>query len=132
MSEDVLFRCDVPVNVYPYPRMTAIIRNGRRIMTPARMRELAAFYNELGWSLKAAKVIPETPLNEPIHMTVRIWRAGRGDLDNLLKSISDGLSHQRVWIDDRIVRHIDAAIVARGKSVAPRLVVELRPFRGFD
>lgn len=108
--ESFTFRIDTPPRVKQRPRMT---RRGR-VYTPAATLEyeaaVASFYNgplfegPVGIALTFAKhhtTVTITELPKPTEFV-------RGDLDNLVKSVLDGLQKGVAFNDDRQVVRLHA------------------------
>ncbi len=68
------------------------------------------------------------PLEGPVELSIRVYvrRGIRGDLDNYVKAISDGLNGV-AFVDDRQVVHIDAQIL-RCRAEDERVEVDIKEF----
>lgn len=64
-------------------------------------------------------------------VVIRVYRTHEGkggDLDNVIKSALDSMNHSGVWLDDRYVRGIGAALCDPDPA-RPRVEVEVRRFK---
>lgn len=113
------FRVDAPVVAKQRARLSTKRRGGKRVAyTPQATRSFEATVADR-WQ----QTYPNhTPIDGPMHVTVRIDRDGfsmniakqtdsvrpvgiRGDIDNYLKSILDGLNGV-AWTDDKLVESV--------------------------
>jgi Holliday junction resolvase RusA-like endonuclease len=121
---------DLPLDVPAYPRVMVHpprSRGGRAwTNNPDGLARLTAFYLEL--ALRVPARLKRNPLQGLLTVRVQIWKQGRGDLDNLIKSVFDGLTRIGIWKDDSQVKRIEAELVEQGKKVEPRIVVEIEPW----
>jgi crossover junction endodeoxyribonuclease RusA len=121
---------DLPIEVPAYPRVAVHLprSGGGRAWTnnPDGLARLTAFYLEL--ALRVPGRLKRNPLQGPLTVRMQIWKRGRGDLDNLIKSVFDGLTRVGIWKDDSQVKRLEAELVERGKKVEPRVVVEIEPW----
>lgn len=120
---------DLEIEVPPYPRVTVHLPRHRGQPAWASdadaLRRLTAFYDHFGWLLKAARVRP-LDFPGPYSVTLRIWKKSKaGDLDNLLKSVFDALTKNRIWRDDSDVKECHVYDIARAVRHS-RLTIEIR------
>lgn len=64
------------------------------------------------------------PYQEPVKVSLRFYRKGAADLDNLVKSALDGMNGV-AWDDDRRVLELHAYLIRKAKPY--RLEVEVSP-----
>jgi len=113
------FNVDTPVVAKQRARLSTKRRGGKRVAyTPIATRSFEATVAD-EWNKTHPK---HTPINDPMHVTIRITRDGfsmniakqtdsvrpvgiRGDIDNYLKSILDGLNGV-AWTDDKLVESV--------------------------
>lgn len=102
------------------PRTVTNPRGETRTYTPA---ETKAAETAIGYAARA--VFPE-PTSEPCQAHVDFYcrRKGRGDVDNLLKTVLDALNGI-VWADDKQVIYLSAAVF--DESDEPRTVINAGP-----
>ena len=95
------------------------------IYTPESTR---AYEQLVGMCARAAA---PAPLQGPVEMRAVIYlhRGRRGDLDNYLKCICDGLN-KIAWLDDGQVVRIEAEIRRCKKADDQRVEIEIREARG--
>jgi len=78
------------------------------------------YRKRVGWialELRLAGVIPKLPMQDRVKVTILASPPDqrRRDLDNLLKSLLDALSHASVWLDDSQVDDLRVIRVAPTK-----------------
>lgn len=90
----------------PVPKERARVVNGRAY-TPART---AAYEKHVAAiATGALSHVSRWDPSGPFRLIVDVYRvANRGDLDNLVKSVSDSLNATAIWDDDRLVHEIHA------------------------
>lgn len=118
---------DLPIEVFPYPRVTVHLPRSRRgpswTNNPDALAKLNAFYDEFGWRLAGTGLV-HARIEGPLSVRIWIWKKSRrGDIDNLAKSVLDALTRYGVWLDDSQVKSLHVEDVKRG--TAPRLVVDI-------
>lgn len=115
---------DVEVRVVPYPRVHVHAAPGRRARTdnPDALVRLQEFYKEFRYLLPSK--VRNAELDCPVAVRLVIFRRAErtGDIDNLAKSILDGLVRARVltddkWVSDLAVRAIQGPRVARSRVI---------------
>ncbi|MEO7397281.1 MAG: hypothetical protein ABIW84_01825, partial [Ilumatobacteraceae bacterium] len=86
-----VLRIDVDVNVPPYPRLGFKMLPGRRafVNDPRGLAKLNEFYREIHYLLPRAA---RKKLEGPLQVRLWIWKTGRADLDNLVKSVLDAFT----------------------------------------
>lgn len=116
----MIYSFTVPGRPVPKVRMT---QNSK--WSP-RAKRCLAYQEVVAWHAKAAK-IPQ--LTGDIELTVRICRGSRGvgDLDNIVKSIQDGLQHSGVIKNDRqVLRYGVGTGFHLGWQNGEQVIVEIR------
>ena len=103
----------VPGKPVPAVRMT---RQSK--FTSAAAQRYLSYKDAVGWAARNAGC--HEPSGEPIDLLVTVWLPSglktRGDLDNYVKTVADGLNGV-AWYDDRQVVHLEAMIVRGGPMV---------------
>ena len=93
----------------PVPKHRPRVNRNGTVYTPQKCR---VYEESVGW---AAKQVFRNPYDGPIELQIRIFIASKGgkigDLDNYIKSISDGLNHI-AYRDDSQVTKIIADLVS--------------------
>ena len=87
------------------------------IYTPARTKEYEEF---IGWTAKAAGC---KPLEGPVEVELWCYTKGRADVDNLSKSILDGLNGIAFEDDSQVV---DLHVHKRKVKADERVEIEIR------
>ncbi|KAF1084944.1 Endodeoxyribonuclease RusA [Sporotomaculum syntrophicum] len=91
----------------PVPKQRPRLGKQGQIYTP---KETKAYEQTVG---RAGRQVFKKPYNGPVSLQVKVYlTAPRGDLDNYIKSIQDGLN-QVAWRDDRQVIRLKAGLFVR-------------------
>ncbi len=115
------------INSAPVPCARARVLKTGRSYTPKRT---ADWQNVVMWAAKAA--MAKNPLWAPGPKTrfmlyAHIYRAAdRGDLDNYIKGIMDGMTKAGIWADDRLVHSISAMMYV--DKLNPRVEIAVDEF----
>ena len=103
----------------PVPKQRPRAGKNGNLYTPKATRE---YEKAVGW---AAKRVFVNPYDGPVELVIKIFLTDKsGDLDNYIKSISDGLNGI-AWRDDSQVTKISADMVIH-KKVLERAEVLIR------
>jgi crossover junction endodeoxyribonuclease RusA len=105
----------------PVPKQRPRVGKGGKIYTPKKSRD---YEETVGW---AGKRVFKNPYDGPVSLQVKVYLAdsrSRGDLDNYVKSIQDGLN-KIAWRDDRQVTRLKAGLYVQ-PGVKERVEVVVR------
>lgn len=105
----------------PVPKQRPRLGKNKNVYTPVKCRD---YEKTVG---RAAKKVFVNPYDGPVGLAVRIYLAKEGgDLDNYIKSISDGLNGV-AWRDDSQVTRIKADLIIQdGVTERAELSIERR------
>ncbi len=84
---------------------------GRTYLDP----KVTEFRQRLMWHVLTARakgILGQAPIARDVALRLEFYppTGQRRDLDNLLKSTLDAMTHAKVWLDDSQVRHITASL----------------------
>jgi len=100
----------------PVPKQRPRLGKQGQIYTP---KETKVYEQTVG---RAGRQVFKYPYAGPVSLQVKVYlTAARGDLDNYIKSIQDGLN-QVAWRDDRQVTRLQASLFVR-RGVQERVEV---------
>jgi len=100
----------------PVPKQRPRLGKQGQIYTP---RETKAYEQTVS---RVGRQVFKNPYDGPVILQVKVYlTAARGDLDNYIKSIQDGLNHV-AWRDDRQVTRLQASLFVR-RGVQERVEV---------
>lgn len=125
-----LLTFDVPLNPIPLGRPRFV--KGRTIM-PSRSLDWRKTFRTF-----VALALPREPLTASLDVQVLFWRQcrsimQRGDLTNLVKAVEDACNPDKktgwpgLWLDDRQIVHLEAAIVDSGPKIEGRVRLAVAP-----
>lgn len=90
----------------PVPKARPRLGRGGRVFTPQKTVD----YENLVANCARAQLPRNWRLDGQYHIDITVWLNSNvfGDLDNMVKSICDGLNHAGVWDDDKYVCSLTA------------------------
>jgi len=92
---------------HPVPKMRPRLGKNGNVYTP---KETRVYEQIVSW---AGRQVFKNPYDGPVSLQVKVYlTAVRGDLDNYIKSIQDGLNRV-AWRDDRQVTKLKAGLFVR-------------------